>query len=544
MHLTATLFDFNLANVYTKIANTTKEGVFVMLKKIITSILLCFLLVCPVALTACKDKGDPSKTISTIAVNGTIKNEFYIGEKLDIEGLKLKITYKDNSTTEITLTNEMIEGFDTSSTGHKSFAISYGGKQLSIPYTVREIRATAMQLATPFQTNYYTHSTLNVDGGTLVIVLENGATEEVTLTSDMISNFDTSSPGEKTLTITHRSFSLDIDYTVVDAEVSSLAVYTQFKTEYFVGDSFDVTGGKLLVTYADSNSEFVDVTAEMISNFNNTTSGTRFLTITYKGFSITYSYKIKPVELSTIKVNTPFKTEYFAGESLDVTGGKLLLTYNNGTTEIIDITASMVSNFNNAYVDGTQKSLTITYNHLTVTLNYTIKEVTVVSLTLTNNFKNTYNVGDSINVDGGLLTATYNTDLVEENIVVTGSMIAGFDTATAGDKTMTITYKNFTIEYNYTVVGVELVSIELTTNPTKTTYYLGDADSALDLSGGIITLHYSDGSTKTMSTTDSQIRASGFSTYSVGEKTITLSLKKTTFKVTYNYTVVEAPAGE
>lgn len=540
------MFDFKPANVYTKIANTTKEGVFVMLKKIITSILLCFLLVCPMALTACKDKGDPSKTISTIAINGTIKNEFYIGEQLNIEGLKLKITYKDNSTTEITLTNEMIAGFDTSSTGNKSITVSYGGKQLSISYTVREIRATAMQLATPFKTNYYTNSTLNVDGGTLVIVLENGTTEDVTLTSDMISNFDTSTPGEKTLTITHREFSLDIDYVVLDAEVSSLAVYTQFKTEYFVGDSINADGGKLSVTYADGNNELVDLTNDMISNFDNTTPGTRFLTITYKGFSITYSYKIKLVELATIQVSTPFKTEYFAGESLDITGGKLLLTYNNGTTEIIDITTSMVSNFNNSYVDDTQKSLTITYNHITVTLNYTIKEVKVVSLTLTNTFKNQYNVGDSINVDGGLLTATYNTGLVEENIVVTGSMIANFDPSTAGEKTMTITYNNFTIEYSYTIVGIELVSVELTTNPTKTTYYLGDADSALDLSGGVITLTYSDGSTSTISTTDSQIRASGFSTHSTGEKTISLKIRinSVLHTVTYKYTVVEAPAGE
>lgn len=125
-------------------------------------------------------------------------------------------------------------------------------------------------------------------------------------------------------------------------------------------------------------------------------------------------------------------------------------------------------------------------------------------------------------------------------------MIANFDPSTAGEKTMTITYNNFTIEYSYTIVGIELVSVELTTNPTKTTYYLGDADSALDLSGGVITLTYSDGSTSTISTTDSQIRASGFSTHSTGEKTISLKIRinSVLHTVTYKYTVVEAPAGE
>ena len=218
-----------------------------------------------------------------------------------------------------------------------------------------------------------------------------------------------------------------------------------------------------------------------------------------------------------------------------------MLYYNNNTTELIDITASMVTGFDNTYVSESSKVLTITYNHFTTTLSYTIAEVKVVELTLTQNFKNEYYVGESIVLTGGLLTATYNNDTVEENIVVTAQMISNFDTNSAGEKTMTITYKTFSITYDYTVIPIELESIELTTLPTKTVYTYS-SNETLDLTGAVITFYYSDGTTETRNPATNDFRVSGFSTAFTGEYTITIKLRYTDFQVTFTYTVVEAPA--
>ncbi len=57
-------------------------------------------------------------------------------------------------------------------------------------------------------------------------------------------------------------------------------------------DQLDITGGKLLVTYKDGSTSTVDITAEMITGFDNTTVGTNTVTVTYGGKTTTFDVQI------------------------------------------------------------------------------------------------------------------------------------------------------------------------------------------------------------------------------------------------------------
>lgn len=76
-----------------------------------------------------------------------------------------------------------------------------------------------------------------------------------------------------------------------------------------------------------------------------------------------------------------------------------------------------------------------------------------------------------------------------------------------------------------------LVSIAITTLPTKTVYTVG---KALDITGMVVTGTYSDDSTKVESVTANNV--TGFSSDTAGEKTctVTVSGKTATFIVTVN----------
>lgn len=76
-----------------------------------------------------------------------------------------------------------------------------------------------------------------------------------------------------------------------------------------------------------------------------------------------------------------------------------------------------------------------------------------------------------------------------------------------------------------------LVSIAITTPPTKTVYTVG---GALDITGMVVTGTYSDDSTKVESVTADNV--TGFSSDTAGEKTctVTVSGKTATFTVTVN----------
>ncbi len=61
-----------------------------------------------------------------------------------------------------------------------------------------------------------------------------------------------------------------------------------------------------------------------------------------------------------------------------------------------------------------------------------------------------YNKGDKLNLKGGTLLVTYE-DYTDEKISITENMISGFNTNTAGTKTLTVTYGGYTDSFKITV---------------------------------------------------------------------------------------------
>ena len=90
----------------------------------------------------------------------------------------------------------------------------------------------------------------------------------------------------------------------------------------------------------------------MVSGFDNTRVGKQTLTVTYEGFTDTFEVEITAKKLSAIKLTTlPTKLDYIEGyDSFDPAGGKVTLYYNNDTSEVIDLSAEMVSGFDNTQV--------------------------------------------------------------------------------------------------------------------------------------------------------------------------------------------------
>ena len=64
------------------------------------------------------------------------------------------------------------------------------------------------------------------------------------------------------------------------------------KLKYRIGENLDISGAKLLVTYSDTSSVEIDLTLDMISNFDNTKVGEQELTISYLGKETTFKIEI------------------------------------------------------------------------------------------------------------------------------------------------------------------------------------------------------------------------------------------------------------
>lgn len=134
-----------------------------------------------------------------------------------------------------------------------------------------------------------------------------------------------------------------------------------------------------------------------------------------------------------------------------------------------------------------------------------------------------YFVGEAFDSTGLIITAYYNDNTSEQ---VTGYTLSSPDMSAYGNKTVTVTFDEKTVDFSILVVDVS--GIEVKTMPTKVEYPKGDVFDATGLS---ILVKYTDGTSETKT---SGFEVSGFDSSSVGEKTITVTYKThtATFKVT------------
>ena len=160
--------------------------------------------------------------VSAVAVTG-FDLDYTVGD--EFAGGTLLVIYADGSTKEVALTADMLEGFDTSSVGEKQVTIAYAGKTAQIAVTVEaaptpeptpepapEPVTVSAVAVTGFDLDYTVGDAFA--GGTLLVIYSDGSTKEVALTADMLEGFDTSSVGEKQVTVTYEGKTAQIAVTV------------------------------------------------------------------------------------------------------------------------------------------------------------------------------------------------------------------------------------------------------------------------------------------------------------------------------------------
>ena len=136
-----------------------------------------------------------------------------------------------------------------------------------------------------------------------------------------------------------------VSATPVAPEITKIEVTTLPSTlEYLEGkDPLDVTGGKITVYYNNDTSEEVEITPAMVSGFDNTTIGTQALTVTYEGYTDTFDITIRGRALQSIAIEKTPCVEYIEKQEINLADGRLLLIYDNDTTETLPLTAEGVA---------------------------------------------------------------------------------------------------------------------------------------------------------------------------------------------------------
>ena len=408
-------------------------------------------------------------------------------EVLDVTDGKIALYYNNDTSEEIDITPDMVSGFNNAVIGKQTLIVTYGDKTCS--YDVEIIKKSLDSIAVTSQPTKLTYlegkDTLDVTGGKITLFYNNDTSEEINITSDMVSGFDNTAIGNQILTVTYDGKTCSYGVEIVAKSLDSVTLTTSpTKYTYLEGkDILDVSGGTVTLYYNNDTYEEIDITPDMVSGFNNEIVGKQTLTVTYGGKTCTYDVEIVAKSLDRIAVTSqPTKLTYLEGkDAIDVTGGKITLYYNNDSSEEVDITVDMVSGYDNS-VAGIQP-LTVTYNGLTCTYDVEIVAKQLASIAISKHpNKCSYMLNEEmLDVTGGKITLYYNNDTSEEVDMET-DMVTGFDNTVLGSQTLTVTYEGLTAAYQIQIIsedapqiivnggvatngGIVVVSITLKNNP-------------------------------------------------------------------------------
>ena len=299
----------------------------------------------------------------------------------------------------------------------------------------------------PTKTEYWIGEELDTTGLTLTATYSDGSTQTVS-SGFTTSGFSSATAGSKIVTVTYNGKSATFTVTVKTPTVTGVTVKTQpGKTEYWIGEELDTTGLTLTATYSDGSTQTVS-SGFTASGFSSATAGSKTVTVTYNGKSATFTVTVKTPTITGIVIKTqPTKTEYWIGEELDTTGLTLTATYSDGSTQTVS-SGFTTSGFSNTTAGS--KTVTVTYNGKTATFTVTVKTPTVTGITIkTQPTKMEYWIGEELDTTGLTLTATYSDGSTQT--VSNGFTTSAFSSATAGSKTVTVTYNGKTAAFDVVV---------------------------------------------------------------------------------------------
>ena len=319
--------------------------------------------------------------VTDIILTPPTKNEYKIGESLSLVGGSIteKMASGANGST-ISLTNSMVSGFDSTTPGTKNLTVTYvkDGKTYTKTFQVAVINTiNHIEVIAPTKTDYKYGENLNLSGGSVKIYMEDGTIKNVPLTSQMVTGYSKTTPGQQMLKVTYTSdddkkYEGYFKVTVGEDYIKDTKFVAPTKKEYRIGDTIDLTGGSITEVYASEKlGNKYDLTNSMISGFDSTTPGTKQITVTFNNKTYQYSVTVKDRTLGISIKTLPNKLEYKKGENLDLTGATLNVVKESGT-QVIKITADMVSGYDKNKA-GIQV-IKVTYEGFTTQFSILVKE--------------------------------------------------------------------------------------------------------------------------------------------------------------------------
>jgi len=317
-----------------------------------------------------------SKVLETISVVNSAKSKYVEGQDFDTTGLKINANYANGDIIDVTEDITILNGEDLK-IGQTEVTFIYEGK--STKQTVEVVKNTVESIEVknaPENDEYWAGEKFDVTGMSIDAIYRDGTRKMVQVTESMIKDGQVLKNSQETITVEYEGKAVTQKITVKNNPVVELIMTKEPKKDkYIVGQDFDCDGIILVAKYAKGNE--ATVIDYEVTNGTNLQSEQTSVTLRYEGVQTTYPITVEEKSVTGIAIeNMPKKTEYIQNkENLDLTEGKIKISYNDKTTEVMSMTSKdiTVTGFDNT-VAGKQ-TLTLTYKGYSISFEIEIKEL-------------------------------------------------------------------------------------------------------------------------------------------------------------------------
>lgn len=244
------------------------------------------------------------------------KTVYYPGDKFESAGLQVFGSYNNGETYELSAEQynfkiddvTLDDSFEFKVPGTKTVSIvpkDFPAVTADFNVTVKDTELEGLEIKKqPVKTQYFIGDPLDLTGIVVYAIYKDGTQVRLLENEYDVSNFDTTTPGDKNVVISHKDASITITFNVKEKEVLELKITEFPNTTFTIGDVFSSNGLEVSKVYDNGVQEVLSTDAYVVdsSSFNSDMAGTYSITV-----SPTVDLGVDPI---TYKVTVREKTAY------------------------------------------------------------------------------------------------------------------------------------------------------------------------------------------------------------------------------------------
>jgi hypothetical protein len=352
----------------------------------------------------------------------------------------------------------------------KQYEVTVSRRSLPEPVLLLE----AITITPPGQTQYMKGQAFDSTGLTVKGVYSDGSTADIT--EYTLYGNDTSTVGDKTVTVTAEGKTAQFRISVRDKVLVSIAVSAgPTKTSYARGYSVESAGLVITGTFDDGSTETLSGWSLLNTATITDPVGQKTVTVRLNGLTAEFTVTVTAAELINAAITrNPSKLVYTAAEEFDGAGLVVTGYYSDGSTQVLEHAITPGAKADGVWtiaVSAGGRSLGFTV----LVTDSALEDIRITTLPTIRNYRK----GEALNLAGLVVEGEFADGSTSNRVPYT---VSGIGTRAEGTNTMTVSVNGLSDTFDINVGPARLNSISVYQYPAKLHYAAGETYNFAGLS--------------------------------------------------------------